>query len=326
MEPAIIKKKRIGTGRLRILVSIGIYVALIGVFMLVAPSVFLEGRIYTAFLSTIPFSLIMALGLTFVIIAGEFDLSFPGVLCFSSFVFAYTLSNIGSSILALLACLISGIIMGLINGVIVIKIKIPSIITTLGTQFAWMGLALILSGASMLSMGYARELLIWDIFVGRIGGVLPTQSLWAFGIAILLGLILNRHRFGEAIMFAGDNREAARMLGVNTDKVIIQVFGLMGLLSAVAGMLLTFEMGGWWPTYGPGYLLVTIAAVFIGGTAVRGGEGTILGTVVGAFIVGSMTAGIVASGVGAFWVKFIQGWVLLGAVLLNLILKKREAQ
>lgn len=319
------KSRNVIDRNLNALTRISVYVVLIGIFIIAAPEVFLGYRIYVAFLSTIPFTLVMALGLTFVVIAGELDLSFPGVLCFSSFVFAFTLINTGNSMLAVLATLISGTIMGFINGVIITKTKIPSIITTLGTQFVWMGLALILSKASMFSMGFARELLVFKIFAGKIGGVLPPQSLWAFGLAILLGLILNKHRFGETILLVGDNREAARMMGINTDKVIIQVFGLMGLLSAFAGMSLTLEMAGWWPTYGPGYLLEAIAAVFIGGTATHGGEGTILGTVIGTFIIGSMTAGIVAAGVGAFWVKFVQGLVLLGAVLLNLVLKKREA-
>ena len=127
-------------------------------------------------------------------------------------------------------------------------------------------------------------------------------------------------------MFAGDNREAARMLGVNTDKVMIQVFGLMGLLSAFAGMLITLDLATWWPVLGPGYLLPVLAAVFLGGTQMVGGEGTILGTVVGAFIMGSMTAGIVAAGVDAFWVQFIQGTVLLGAVILNRYLRQRTAR
>ena len=305
--------------------GIGVYVVLIGAFMIAAPRVFFGYRIYMAFLSTIPFALIMALGLTFVIIAGEIDLSFPGVMCISSFLFANVLTNTGSSILAVLACLISGIVVGLINGVIITKTKIPSMIVTLGTQFAWMGVALILSDAGPLFLGYMKGSLTFNIFVGKIGGIFPVQSLWAFGLAILLALFLNRHRFGEATMFSGGNREAARMLGIHTDRVVIQVFVLMGLLTAFAGMLLTLSMSGWWPTYGLGHLLLVIAAVFIGGTSLSGGEGTILGTVVGAFIMGSMTAGIVASGVQEFWVKFAQGAVLLAAVYINKVLKKRGA-
>jgi len=296
---------------------------MIGVFMLVAPSAFLGYRIYIAFLTAVPFALILALGATYVITSGEIDLSFPGVMSLSGYVVAITITNTGSSILALLAGLIAGIIMGVINGVMVTKIRIPSIIATLAASFLWLGLALVLSRARTIQLGFVRELPIWEIFVGRIGGVFPAQALWAVGIAILLGLILTRHRFGDAIIFAGDNREAARVLGINTDRVMIQVFGLMGLLSAFAGMLVTLDMATWWSLTGPGYLLPVLAAVFLGGTQMVGGEGTIFGTVIGCFIMGSMTAGIVAAGVGSFWIQFVQGAILLGAVILNTYLRKR---
>jgi simple sugar transport system permease protein len=296
---------------------------MIAVFMLLAPQAFLGYRIYMAFLTTIPFALIMALGSTYVIISGEIDLSFPGVISLAAYAFTFTMDNTGNSILAVLAGLIAGIIMGAINGVMVTKVRIPSIIATLGASFLWAGVALVLSQSKTISIGFVRELLVWKIFVSRIGGIFPVQSLWAFGIAILLGLILARHRFGEAIIFTGDNREAARVLGVNTDKVMIQVFSLAGLLSAFAGMLATLNLATWWPLLGPSYLLPVLAAVFLGGTQMVGGEGTILGTVVGAFILGSMTAGIVAAGVGAFWVQFVQGAILLGAVFLNRYLRER---
>ena len=303
--------------------SIGVYVVMIGVFMLVAPSAFLGYRIYIAFLTAVPFSLILALGATYVITSGEIDLSFPGIMSLSGYVFATTLTNTGSSILALLAGLISGMILGAINGVMITWFRIPSMIATLGASFLWMGVALVLSRAKVISLAFVRELPVWEIFVSRIGGVFPAQALWALGIAILLGWVLTRHRFGEAIMFAGDNREAARMLGINTDRVMIQVFALAGMMSAFAGMLVTLDMATWWSLTGPGYLLPVLAAVFLGGTQMVGGEGTIFGTVIGCFIMGSMTAGIVAAGVGSFWIQFVQGAILLGAVLLNRYLRQR---
>jgi len=291
------RRMRFSGSHLRILVSITVYVVLIGVFMLVAPEAFLGYRIYMTFLAVIPFGLILGLGMTYVAVSGEIDLSFPAVMCFSAYVFAFTLSNTGSSILAFLACLISGTIAGAINGVVVAKTRIPSIIATLGTQFLWMGIVLVLSRGMTIKIPFVRDLLIWDIFVARIGGIVPTQSLWAFGIAILLGLVLNKHRFGDNVIFLGDNREAARVLGINTNRVIIQVFGLMGLLSAFAGMLVTIDFATWYPVVGRSYLLPVFAAVFLGGTQMTGGEGSILGTVIGAFLLGSMTSGIVAAGV-----------------------------
>jgi len=296
-----------------------VYVVIIGIFMIAAPRAFLDYKIYMAFLSTIPFSLIMALGLTFVIIAGEIDLSFTSIMAFSGFIFTYVFIHTGSTILAFIASLFAGLVAGFINGIIVAKVKVPSIIATLGTQFFWAGLAVVLSSGRSLIINKIR----YKIFVGRIGGVVPAQAVWAFGLAVILSLILNKHRFGESVMFIGDNRDTARMMGVNVDKTLVQIFMLSGVLAAFASVLLACEMVTWWATQGPGYLLITIAAVFIGGTSIYGGEGTIFGTVVGAFIIGSITAGIVASGVGGFWTQLVVGLVLLSAVFINTFVSRR---
>lgn len=301
-----------------------VYVAIILVFMITAPRTFLNYRIYMAFLSTIPFSLVMALGLTFVIIAGEIDLSFPGIMLLGGFVYSYTYILTKSPVLAMALCLVSGIATGYVNGVIITKIKIPSIIVTLGTQFIWGGLAIVLSQGRSVEINQVRETVFYKLFVGRIGGAFPVQAVWAIAAAIVLGIILKKHRFGEHVMFAGDNREAARMMGVNIDRTLILTFVLMGFLTALSSALLTLEFVSWYTTSGPGYLLITIAAVFIGGTSIYGGEGTIFGTVIGAFIVGSMTAGIVASGVGGFWTRLVDGLVLIIAVLLNTYLSRRR--
>ena len=236
---------------------------------------------------------------------------------------SYILASTGSSILALLASLVAGFIMGFINGILVTKLKTPSLIVTLAMQFVWIGAAQILSKAKVTPIEHARELLINKILVGRIGGVFPMQALWAFAIAIILGIILNRHRFGENVMVIGDNSATSKMMGINVDRTIIAVFSLTGLLAAFSSTLLTLDMAAWWPTFGPGYLLTTIAAVFLGGTSIYGGEGSIFGTVIGAFIMGSMTAGIVASGVGEVWISFAQGMVLIFAILLNTFIHKR---
>jgi len=301
-----------------------VYMVLIGIFMLTAPRAFLDSKIYLAFLSTVPFSLIMALGLTFVIIAGEIDLSFPSTMAMSGFVFVFLYTNVKSSILALICSLAVGAAIGLINGLIVAKIKIPSIIVTLATQFVWAGLAVILSGGLQKAIPSARGTLFYNVLVGRALWQIPAQAFWAIGLAILLAFILNRHRFGEHVMFVGDNRATAKMLGVNVDRILMAVFTLNGVLASFSSVLLALEYITWWPTQGPGYLLITIAAVFIGGTSIYGGEGTILGTVIGAFIVGSITAGVVASGAAGFWTQLIVGLVMLAAVLLNTLIKGKQ--
>lgn len=309
----------------RAYVIASVYICLMATFMVTAPKAFLSYRIYGAFLSTIPFSLIMGLGLTFIIIAGEIDLSFPEVMAFSGFIFTFVFRQTNNPIVALVCSLLAGVVAGLFNGVMVAKIGIPSIIATLGTQFLWGGLGVILSGGRSSLITEARSSMLHKLLVGRVGGLVPAQALWAIGLSVILWFLLNRHRFGEHAMFIGDNRDTARMMGVNVDGTLLLLFTLNGVLASFSSILLALEMVAWWPTQGPGYLLITIAAVFIGGTSIYGGEGTIFGTVIGAFIVGSITAGVVASGVGGFWTQFIVGVVMIIAVLLNTIFVKKRA-
>jgi simple sugar transport system permease protein len=299
-----------------------VFVLIIVVFMFTAPRTFLGYRIYMSFLSTVPFSLIMALGLTFVITAGEIDLSFPAIMAFSGFIFSITFLKTGSILVGLILSLLAGTAIGLINGLIIVKIGVPSIIATLSSMFVWIGFAKVLSQGKQLVVSETRNMLLGKILVGRIGGIFPAQALWALGLAILLAFILNRHQFGEHTMFIGDNKEAARMIGVNVDRTMMSIFAMNGALAAFASVLLAIEMVTWWPTQGPGYLMITIAAVFIGGTSIYGGEGTIFGTFFGAFIVGCLAAGIVASGVGGFWSEAVVGLVMFAAILTNTLVGK----
>lgn len=299
-----------------------VYLVIIGVFMITAPRAFLGYRIYMSFLSTIPFSLIMALGLTFVVTAGEIDLSFPATMAFSGFIFSVVFLKTESILAGLIISILVGMAIGLINGLIIVKLGVPSFIATLSTMFVWIGFAKVLSQGRQIVTSATRPMLLHQIFVGRIGGVFPAQALWTLGLAIFLAYVLNRHRFGEHTMFIGDNKEAARMIGVNVDRTMISLFVLNGALAAFASVLLGLEMVTWWPTQGPGYLLITVAAVFIGGTSIYGGEGTIFGTVFGACIVGSITAGITASGVGGFWSELVVGLVMLAAILTNILAGK----
>jgi simple sugar transport system permease protein len=302
-----------------------VYILIIGVFMITAPRTFLDHKIYMAFLSTVPFTLIMALGLTFIITAGEIDLSFPGIMAFCGYIFGLAFVKTGSIMVALICSLVVGMGIGFINGIVIAKIGVPSIIATLSTMFIWSGFSIVLSQGIQLVISETRSIAISKVFVGRVGGVVPAQALWAFGLAIALGYILNRHKFGEHTMFVGDNKEAARMLGVNVDRTLVSIFILNGLLAAFSSSLLALEMVTWWPQQGPGYLLTTVAAVFIGGTSIYGGEGTIFGTVFGALIVGSITAGITASGVGGFWTQLVVGLVMLIAILTNTVIGKQRA-
>jgi len=286
----------------------------IAVFMILAPEVFLHFRIYLSYLSIIPFPLLLALGLTPLIIAKEIDLSFPAVLALSGYVFAQIYLSTGSGFLAFILCLLTGFLAGLFNGLIVVKIGVPSIIATIGSQFLFRGLAMILSASHALSIIKIKGSIIDKIFTARVFGFLPAQSLWAILFAIILYFILFRHKFGTSVLFIGDNVKAAKMMGINTSKVRIILFIQMGLISAFCAAILNLEMGTWWPTNGEGYLLLVFASIFIGGTSVFGGSGSVFGTVIGSVIIGIIESGIIAIGLDGFYTRFIYGIIILLAV------------
>ena len=308
------------------LTIIGVFIALMVFFIITAPRVFTGYRIYMSFLQTVPPLLILALGLTLVITAGEIDLSFSAIIAFSGFIFCYIFRTFGTPWLAFILALSSGALVGLVNGWMVAKVGIPSIMATLAAQFFWNGLTILLSGGLSWNIKEIRPYFIHTLFVGRIGGIVPAQSLWGVGVAVFLWFILNRHTFGEHILFIGDNVDVARVMGVNVTATRIKLFVFMGVISAFAGVLLTLEMINFWTTQGAGLLLPTIAAVFIGGTSLAGGYGTVIGSFFGAYIVGSLEAGVVASGIGGYWTRLVTGLVMAASVGLNIVLSREKGE
>jgi simple sugar transport system permease protein len=293
---------------------------LIAIFMIFAPRTFLGYRIYMTFLANVPPPVILALGLTFVVIAGEMDLSFPSVVAFASYVFSALFKFHDLTFVAFIVTLLLSAGLGLINGLIVTELGIPSMIATLATLFFWGGLVTIISDGLTIAVPTIESTAIHAVFAGRIG-VFPVQSLWGLATAVLLWFILNRHPFGENVLFLGDNAKVAHVVGIPIDATRLKIFTLMGLLSGFAGILLTLETTTYFPNQGMGYLLIVVASVFIGGTSIFGGAGTIVGTVAGSLIVAIIEAGLVASGVQGFWTRFLIGVVFVASVTLNAALE-----
>lgn len=299
---------------------LGVMLIMLVAFIITAPSVFTRPLIYMSFLQTVPPALVLGLGLTLVITAGEIDLSFPAVVAFSGFAFAWVFKNVdaawapwGGFVLALAA----GALVGYINGLLVAKVGVPSIMATLAAQFFWYGITILLAGGLQLNLREIEETAIHAIFTGRLFGIIPAQALWGLALTVFLWFVLNRHKFGESLMFIGDNPNVARVMGINVERTRIQLFTLMGVIAAFAGILLTIEINVFFPTQGEGYMLPVMAAVFIGGTLISGGLGSIVGTLWGAYIIGSLQAGVVATGVTSYWVQSVMGFIMAAAVVIN---------
>jgi simple sugar transport system permease protein len=302
-----------------------VLLVLYAVLLITATNVFTGYRIYMSFLQTIPPVLVCGLGLTLVITAGEIDLSFPAVVALSGFVFAWVFKAYNSPWAAwagFILALATGALVGYINGLLVAKLHVPSIMATLATQFFWYGVTVLLAGGNQLNIKEVIPNIVHTIFVGRIGGIVPCQAFWALGLAIFLWFILNRHKFGEEIMFIGDNAEVARVMGINVDATRIKLFTYHGMIAAFAGLLLTLEINVFFPTQGAGFLLPAMATVFIGGTSIAGGLGSIAGTFFGAYIIGSLEAGIVATTISGYWVQLIEGLVMGASVILNVVINE----
>jgi simple sugar transport system permease protein len=326
-----------------------VFVLLLVLFMYLAPDVFLRPFQYTTFLSTLPPVILLAIGLTFIIGAGEIDLCFPAILGFSGFVFAivfkeghgfvvdlfhakeesFLASPLAEDIvrwIGVVLALLSGLFVGFINGLLVAKIGIPSFMATLGTQFFWYGMATVLSGGKSYALRGAEESSVWALLVGRpLAGSsidwvqqLPIQSLWTTIIVVIMWFILNRHRFGEHTLFIGDSNEVSRVVGIHVDREKIKLFTLMGALSAVAAIFLTLENKNYFGNQGQGYLLLAIASVLIGGTSIFGGRATIIGTVFGCFIIAMVEPGLVATGLTGAWVNTVRGLIFLMSIIFYL--------
>ena len=313
----VIRRNRIPLSILAILLLLYL------IFLVGNPTVFTQFDIYRSFMSTMPFFGIMALSATLVVTLGEIDLSFPSVLGLSSWVFGTVFLASDSFPLALVACLAVGAVVGLGNGLLVAKVGIPSIVATIGTMFLWRGLVNILAEGRGLALVSLRETPWHALFVGRLFGEIPAQFVWMLGLAALFGLVYRRHAFGGHVLFVGDNQESARMMGINVDRVKILCFVQLGACAALAGVFLTNEVTYFWSTQGEGTLLMTLAAVFIGGTSVFGGKGTMFGTLIGVFIIGSLEAGIVAIGLTGFYVQFIYGLMIIVAVTFYALVMRR---
>ena len=305
--------------RRRELSILGVFGGIFLLFIIGSPRVFTRFDIYYSFMSTIPFSGIMALAITLVIVAGEMDLSFPSIMGFSGWVFA-KFSNVmidrGMNpelviVIAMLACFVTGILGGVLNGTLVVKVRIPSLVATIGTMFFWRGLVNVCGQGYGESLVPVNETVLYKIFVGRLGGLVPAQAIWMLCLGFGFWLLLKRHRFGSHVLIIGDNTESARMMGIRVDRVKFVVFMQMGFFASLAGILASLEVTYLWPSMGEGYLLRTLAAVFVGGTSVFGGVGTIFGTFLGAIIIGSLEGGIVAIGLTGFWTQLIYGLIIV---------------
>ncbi len=270
--------------------------------------------------------LIIAVGMTFVIITAGIDLSVGSVVVFSGVIAAKVMLALGGQGwgaigAGVVAGLVAGLAWGVVNGVLVTKARVPPLIVTLGTLGMALGSALLITGGIDVR-GIPLELTT-SIGIGQLSGV-PYVVIIAAVVTAIGAVMLAMTRFGRYTYAIGSNAEAARRAGINVDRHLIKVYALSGLLAGMAGMVslarfATTTIGGHSTDN-----LAAIAAVVLGGTSLFGGIGTVLGTVVGVFIPAILQNGFVILGVQPFWQQVAVGAVLIVAVYIDQL--KRRAQ
>ena len=234
--------------------------------------------------------------------------------------------------LAVVGAVAAGALVGVVNGWLIARLGIPSFIATLGTQFFWSGMATVLSGGKSYALRGAEGSSVYRVIVGVTGdpnGVawqdqVSVQAFWTLAIVVFLWFILNRHRFGEHVLFIGDSNDVARVVGIDVGLEKIRLFTLMGVLASLAAVMLTLENKNYFGNQGQGYLLTAIAAVLIGGTSIFGGKATLVGSVFGCFIIWMLEAGLVASGLTGAWVRTVQGLIFLIAIVFYLLVEEPQ--
>ena len=303
-----------------------VFIGIFAVYFIGSPEVFSQFPIYYSFMSTIPITGIVALFMTFVVTLGEIDLSFPSIFGLAGWVMASVLAATGSVTAGLMAGLMVGVLCGLLNSLLIVKFGIPSIVATIGTQFFFGGIVNVLAqgaGISIMQAQSAADSGLYYLLVGRIGGAVPAQFIWFIGLGVLIWFLFYRHKYGMHVSFVGDNKASARMMGINVSRVRVKAYVLVGLATAFCGILSNLEVVYFYPSQGSGLMLPVLASVFIGGTSVLGGKGSVIGTFLGALIMGSLEAGIISIGINGFWLDVIYGLIIMISVsIYSFIMKK----
>jgi len=273
---------------------------------------------------------LLALGVTFVIITGGIDLSIGTVMTISSVMSGVFISFWKLPVfIGVLGGILTGTLAGFINGFVISKMKLPPFIATLGMMMIAKGLALVISGCKPI---YFMDAPIFNkIAMGSIIGKIipgigefPNAILWFILFIIIANILLNRTALGRYTFAIGSNEDAARLSGLNVDKWKIIIYSLCGTFVGIAGVIMASRLNSAQPALGQGYELDAIAAVVIGGTSLRGGEGSIIGTVIGALIMSTLTNGLRILSVPQEWQIVVSGIIVIGAVYLDMMRRSRE--
>jgi ribose transport system permease protein len=321
------KKSLFRSDAMQRIMAFAALIVLFVVFSIASPNFFKFDNIVGILLAT-AVNGVLALGVTFVIITAGIDLSVGTMMTFSAVMTGVFITFWGLPIpLGILGGILAGGIAGLANGAVIAKMRIPPFITTLGMFYITKGLSLVISGLNPIYFNDTpifREIAMGSTLGAIIPGLeIPNAVLILFAAAIVANFILSKTVLGRYTFAMGSNEEATRLSGVNVSSWKIAVYALCGLFAGLGGVLMAARLNSAQPALGAGYELDAIAAVVIGGTSLSGGEGTILGTIIGAFIMSVLVNGLRILSVPQEWQMVVTGGIVILAVYLD-ILRRRQ--
>lgn len=296
---------------------VGILVILFIFFSVTSP-VFLKTDTLMKLLKQASIYGIIAIGMVFVITSSGIDISVGSVVGLSGIIVSMCMLSGMGVMVSILIAILASVLVGLFNGVLVFDANVPPFIATMASMTIVRNIILLITGAKTIS-GLPKG--FTAITAGSVFGV-PNLFLAWFAIILMSFFISKKTVFGRNIYSYGSNKEAARLSGINTRVTVYGVYVFCAVVCGIAGILLTSRLGNGVPTSGDGYELDAIAAAVVGGASLDGGEGSVIGTVLGAMIMAMLRQGGTLLGINSFIMEIIIGSLIALAVVIDKIRRR----
>ena len=311
-------KKNINISKCMVYIIFLVVLSLFAIF--IGGSFFSLNNILNIIRQTAVVSMI-AVTMTFVIAIGEIDLSVGSTIGLSGLMAALVLQSTDNIPLAILAALAVGLVVGLINGLLIVALNLPSFLVTLGMQMVLVGTSMWITNTTAIPIGNTT---FTFIFGGGSIGKLPLLLLWVLITGAVGYIVLNRTPYGKKVLAVGGNATSARYSGINVKKIVVYVFVYSSLMAALGGMPYAGRMSSGRYTFGDGLELDAIASVILGGTSMAGGNGSIVGAIIGSLLIGTINNGLMFFGLSTAQQTVAKGAIIILSVALSALVSLRD--
>lgn len=311
-------KKNINISKCMVYIIFLVVLSLFAIF--IGGSFFSLNNILNIIRQTAVVSMI-AVTMTFVIAIGEIDLSVGSTIGLSGLMAALVLQSTDNIPLAILAALAVGLVVGLINGLLIVALNLPSFLVTLGMQMVLVGTSMWITNTTAIPIGNTT---FTFIFGGGVIVQLPLLLLWVLITGAVGYIVLNRTPYGKKVLAVGGNATSARYSGINVKKIVVYVFVYSSLMAALGGMLYAGRMSSGRYTFGDGLELDAIASVILGGTSMAGGNGSIVGAIIGSLLIGTINNGLMFFGLSTAQQTVAKGTIIILSVALSALVSLRD--